>query len=532
MYRDVKRLSEETFDLVIVGGGILGGFLAHESARRGVQTALIERNDFASGTTSASGKVLHGGLRYLQHLEPGLAAESSREQSRISSLAPGLVRPLAFVVPARTGRPREAAMLRGGAWTWRVARKVFPGDGRLPPPRFLRRSALEDVLGRPTVEGFSGAMRFHDWQIRSPERLTVALVCDAREHGAAVANYVEAVDVRTSRGRVQGVSAADGRNGRRFDVRGRIVVNAAGPWGAHLAASVDGSLSDTGWAKGMHVVVDLPEPPAAVALPLTGEAAGSALGTERRIFLMPWEGRTLVGATYSPYNGDLDDVRPEPDRVGRFLDGLHREWPQFGLDGAKPLFAYAGLYPIFGGRSAEGETFEASLRPRIVNHGNNGGPSGLISAISVKLTGAWRLAEEVLEIVEKELDRSGAASVLPSNRSLRRATPTPLALDDRDVAPQGRDWNRDDVGRMVDIAVTEEMAVTVSDFIFRRTWLGHLGRPDPDLLAFISRRMGRRLGWDEPERAAQIERAVAGYRGVPDDGSDHTPETSEHQPGV
>lgn len=374
-------------------------------------------------------------------------------------------------------------------------------------------------------------MRFHDWQIRSPERLTVALVCDAQEHGAAVANYVEAVDIRTSMGQVEGVSVVDRRNDCQFGIRGRIVVNAAGPWGPTLAGSADGSLSDTGWAKGTHVVVNLAEPPAAVALPLRGEAVGSALGTERRVFLMPWEGKTLVGATYSPYNGDPGDVGPEPSRIGRFLNGLHREWPQFGLGEAKPLFAYAGLYPIFGGRSAGEETFEASLRPRIVDHGSDGGPSGLISAISVKLTGAWRLAEQVLEIVEEELNWSGATSVLPSNRSLRRATPTPLASGDRDDSPQGQDWNRDDVERMVTIAVTEEMALTVSDFIFRRTWLGHLGRPHPDLLALISRQMGRRLGWDEPERAAQVERAVAGFRGLADDGSDHVPETSEHQAG-
>lgn len=520
MYRDIDRLSEESFDLAIVGGGILGAFLAHESSRRGMKTALIERRDFASGTTSASGKVLHGGLRYLQHLELGLAAESHREQCRIAALAPRLVRAVPFVVPARSGRTGEAAMLRGAAWGWGVVRRLLPGSDGLPPPRYLDERALGRTLGDATAEGFSGALRFHDWQIRSPERLTVALVCDARDHGAAVANYVEAVGFETSGGRVEGVSALDRRSGRRFRVRARTVANAAGPWGIDLAESVDGSLSDVDLARGAHVVVDLPEPPASVALPARGQAAGSALGTERRVFVMPWEGKTLVGATYSPHRGEVGRVRPEPGEVAAFLDEIGRAWPRLGLRDAEPLFAYAGLYPIFGGGEGDDATFEASLRPRVVDHRAHGGPSGLISAVSVKLTGAWKLAEDVLSLAEEKFGRDAVTPSRPSSRSLSRAGPTPLASGDDPGTRRSDLAEATRLERAVDVAVREEMAVTVPDFLFRRTSIGHHGRPDRDRLDFIARQMGRRLAWDESDVDEQIGRALDAYRAVTDIGPD------------
>lgn len=517
MKRDPQRFSDEHFDIVIIGGGILGAFLAHESTRRGFRTALLERDDFASGTTSASGKVLHGGLRYLQHLEPGLAAESNRAQRRIASLAPRLVRPLPFLVPARTGNLREATVLRGGAWTWRIARRLLAGDPDLPTPRYLSRSSLQAVIGQSRTQRFSGAMRFHDYQIRSPERLTVALLADAYEHGAAVANYLEVKRIAPpSDGRLRYMTARDRLSNKELTVHGRMFVNAAGPWGVTLAESVDGSLTGTAFAKGIHVILDRPEPPAALALPLSAQRAGSALGKERRVFLMPWEGRTLAGATYRAFEeNDPGRARPGRREVREFLQRFHREWPEFELDDARPVFAYAGLYPIFDGGSSDATTFEASLRPRVIDHEKRGGPAGLVSAISVKLTGAWELAEDVLEIVSAKLEGSGSAPADPSARELRRATPTPLRSSGITHVPAGGSLGRQQVADMIEAAVEEEMARTVPDFLFRRTWLGHFGPPERDDLEFIGRRMGRYLGWEQPEIAEQMSRVREAYGAVP-----------------
>lgn len=519
MDRAIHRLADETFDIAIIGGGVLGGFLAHEAARRGYRTALVEARDFASGTTSASGKVLHGGLRYLQHLEVGLAAEANREQGRIAELAPKLVRPLPFVVPARTGDLRESATMRLGALGWKITRPLMPGRAPLPSSDFLGRSELARLLGKERTRPFSGAMRFHDYQLRSPERLTVALICDAHEHGAVVANYTEAVGLRQTSDRIDGVEAVDRLHGREVAVRARMTVNAAGPGGAVLANSVDGSLQRTGFAKGVHVLLDVPEPPAAIALPLRGESSGSILGKERRIFLMPWEGRTLAGATYAPYRDDPRNVRPEKEEAEAFLCDLRREWPQLGLDDATPLFAYAGAYPIFEQDETGEDTFAASLRPRIVDHEATGGPAGIVSAVSVKLTGAWKLAEDTLTVVEEKLGEGGRAGRdLPSERELARARPGPTSTAAAVFVGGGdEDAELGALEGMIDAAVEREMARSLTDVLFRRTWMGHLGRPGDDRLRFMSRQMGRRLDWGAEEMAREVDRAIDVY--IPVEGS-------------
>lgn len=516
MDRDTSRLSEGTFDVVVIGGGVLGGFLAHEASLRGLRTALLEARDFASGTTSASGKVLHGGLRYLQHLELGLAAEASREQRRIAHLVPELVRSVPFLVPARRGKVREAAMSRLGSWAWRFVRPLLPADDRLPSSDFLDSSDLTRRIGSRRARPFSGAMQFHDYQIRFPERLTVALISDACQRGAVAANYVEVVDLRTSGDRVDGVDAVDRLDGREITVRGRVTVNATGPGGATIARSVDGSLAGTGFAKGVHVLLDLPEPRAAMALPLRGESSGSILGRERRVFLMPWEGKTLVGATYSSH-GDEEPwkVRPEPTEVRSFLEDLRREWPELELDRATPLFAYAGLYPIFEAGGSGDDTYSASLRPRIVDHEKKGGPADFVSAVSVKLTGAWKLAEDVLTLVQEKLGTEHRDAPAPSTRTLARATPSPLPSASESLPAGGLDGVPEgDLARMIEAAVEDEMARSLEDVLFRRTCLGHLGRPDDARLERAARIMGRRLEWSPDELEEQMDQVRGGYRAV------------------
>lgn len=517
MIRDIQGLADGEFDIVIVGGGILGAFLAYESARRGYRTALLEADDFAGGTTSSSGKVLHGGLRYLQHLEFDLVAESAREQRRIAELAPRLVRRLPFVVPVREGNIREALTMRLGAWGWNVMRPLLPSDHALSGSDFLSGTELAELLPRAADSGVSGGMRFHDYQIRSPERLTVALLHQASVNGAKVANYLEAVGFPRSKDRVEAVRAIDHREGREITVDGRMILNAAGPWGAAIAATVDGSLARMGFAKGAHVVLDRPEPSAAVALPLQPQTAGSMLGTERRVFLMPWEGRTLVGATYSPYDRAPDTVRPERSEISAFLTNLHEQWPEFALDRAKPLFAYAGLYPIFDAKAnTSDDTFQASLRPRIVDHEAAGGPSGLLSAVSVKLTGAWKLADEVLTLADEKLGMVKPRPPEEGPGHLPKAHPTPLPSSAAPgKCPRGG-YARDELVEMVDVAVEDEMAFTVPDFLFRRTWLGHIGCPDDDVLDLLARRMGRRLGWDDARIEEEIRRTRATYSAVDD----------------
>lgn len=511
MRRDLSRLGHQQFDLAVVGGGILGAFLARGAAARGLRTALVEKDDFASGTTSGSGKVLHGGIRYLQSLHFGLAREAQREQRGLAATAPDLVRPLPFLVPCRPGRLRERAVLTAGAWAWNGFRRVVREGMDLPPARYLGPDDVRDLAG--TLGGsFGGGMIFHDVQLRSPERFTFEIVREAARAGAVVANYAEAGAILTTGGRVAGLKVRDRLDGRDLEIRAPRIVNAAGAWAPHVTEDVGGRFPDVALGRGIHVVVNRPEPPAALALPYRGrESANPAADGERRVFVMPWEGRTLVGASYEPFRGHPDDTEVSATEARDFLETLDVQWPGLGLDDARVLWAYSGLYPVFGRSEIPEGRYAASLRPLVLDHGSVGGPGGLWSVMSVKLSTARELAERVL-------DSMGADGSSPSG-SARAAGPGPagakpgagtIGPDD----PVARLRDPEQLASVAELAARGEMAMTLPDVLFRRSWIGHLGHPGRRRLEEAAGAMGDALGWSGEEEERQVREAEERYRAL------------------
>lgn len=511
MERDLDRLIHSSFDVAVVGGGILGAFVALLVARRGARVVLLEKGDFASGTTSGSGKVLHGGIRYLQSLRLGLALEAQREQRALADLVPDLVRPLPFLVPCREGRYRERLVLEAGVWAWKCFTRLVPDGVELPPTRYVgagEAAELTDDLARP----FQGGMLFHDAQLRSPERLTFEVVRAAARAGAIVANYAEVVGIQSEAGWVTGLDVRDRLEGAAVRIDTPRVVNAAGAWAPDVAAEAPGAFPDVALGKGIHVVVDRPPPAAALALPLQGEESDdpSARG-ERRVFVMPWEGRTLVGASYSPFGGRPDEAGVSREEISGFLGQLHRQWPDLGFDGCRVLFAYSGLYPVFGRRDIPEGRFAASLHPLVLDHADHGGPEGLISAVSVKLTTARALAERVVDKALPDRDSDGGRCGREASRPGRSHR----------AARHGRlRPHVDRLGKTAELpylarrAARDEMAMHLSDVLFRRTWIGHLGHPGPTLLGEAARAMAGPLGWTEEEEERQVHRIDRLYRAL------------------
>lgn len=511
MRRNLSLLASRPFDLTVVGGGILGAFIASRAARRGLRVALVEKGDFASGTTSASGKVLHGGIRYLQGLQLSLAREAQREQSALAAMAPELVRTLPFLVPCRRGHLRERLVLRAGTLAWQGFRRFMGEGSRLPATRFLGTSETDRLV--ENLEGrFDGGMLFHDVQLRSPERLTFEVLRRAREDGAVISNYTKVVNLRTASGRIVGLEARDRIGGDVFGIDTSHVVNAAGAWAPEVAGGAAGSFPDVAFGKGIHVVLDRPEPAAALALPHGGQdSRNPASSGERRIFVMPWEGCTLVGASYSPHRGSPDAVGVSRDEIRGFLRRLDAAWPGLGLDDSRILYAYAGLYPVFGARSITGERYSASLHPRIVEHGRGGGPEGLLSVMSVKLTTARRLAERTVDLL---LGSSPHPSEGGSESDEGPAVAGELesgALNPSSDLPLGEPEALPDVARR---AASEEMALTLPDVLFRRSWIGHKGPPGREALEEAAEAMSDRLDWPDTERERQIRRAEEVYAGL------------------
>jgi glycerol-3-phosphate dehydrogenase len=330
----VASLRMGEFDLVVIGGGITGAGIALDATLRGLRVALVEKRDFASGTSSASSKLIHGGLRYLEHGEFGLVREALRERHVLLRIAPHLVRPLRIVVPQYAGTGRARWMLKIGLslYDWLAGRE------RIGRHRRLDAAELVAPATGLRSDGLKDGFEFFDAQM-DDARLCLEVVLTAMAAGAAVANYVEAVEIRHDRsGHACGCEAVDQLTGESFGITARRVVNAAGPWLDEVNRIDDGAaparLAPT---KGVHIV--LPSVGLTAGLLVTHPADG------RVMFVLPWMNRTLVGTTDTFCDNRPDDIAADDDDVDYLLTAANY---YFGQRFTRPdvLATMAGLRPL------------------------------------------------------------------------------------------------------------------------------------------------------------------------------------------
>jgi glycerol-3-phosphate dehydrogenase len=383
MRRQPDALAAAPFDLVILGGGITGAGVALDAALRGQRVALIEKGDFASATSSASTKLVHGGLRYLEHGEFTLVHEALAERRRLLVNAPHLVWPLRFVIPFYPGQ-------RVAPWKWRAALllyDVLAGAGNLRRSRPLHAAQVRDAC--PTLEGrgLSGGAEYHDAQM-DDARLCLEVVRTAHEQGAVVCNHVEVVAFEDP----QTLRCVDRPTGRELTVRGRVVLNATGPWCDHvrrLAGETDGPLLAP--TKGVHVIAPGRELNAAFLLlhPRDG----------RVFFILPWLGKTLIGTTDTELEGSLDSVAVTDDDVAYLLEG-HNHHFRPALSPGDLLGSFVGVRPLL--RSRPGEPSARSREWKLVR-----GPTGLLSVAGGKWTTYRHMAQRITDEVQRLLGRHG-----------------------------------------------------------------------------------------------------------------------------
>lgn len=370
----IHRLSRDEFDLLVVGGGITGAGVAFDAATRGLRVAVVEKDDFGSGTSSRSSKLIHGGLRYLAHLELGLVRESLRERGILQSIAPHLVRPTQFLIP-RYGKRRLLAI--------RVGLDVYDalalGSGF---PRHRKVDADDVHRMAPALrEDAAGGLVY--WDARTDDtRLTWTVIRSAADHGAVAANHAEVVDLlrtgpvvtgRGPTGRVCGARIRDRETGEHHDVRARVVVNATGVWADDLRHLEDADHThDIRPSKGIHLVFRSDAIPVDAALLLPTPDG-------RYVFVIPWpDDRVIVGTTDEDYDGPLDEPRARPDGIDYLFGVLRR----FLTDPPTPddlVASYAGLRPLI--QKPGGSTKDLSRRHKV-----SVGSAGLVTITGGKLT--------------------------------------------------------------------------------------------------------------------------------------------------
>jgi glycerol-3-phosphate dehydrogenase len=528
MHRDVERLAHETFDVLIVGGGVTGACIARDAALRGLTVALIEKNDVAHATSAHNSKLIHGGLRYLRNFELGLVRESLKERRIWQRIAPHLVQPLPFLMPAYGGGWKARAMLSAGltlydALSFDRAWLDDPAQ-RLPGHSWL--SARDAAAREPALDapGFDGAFLYYDAQMYAPERLALECVLDAVGHGAAAANHVVAASLLTRNGHVEGAAVRDVFTGSTFDIRAKLTILAAGPWADLFLAQALGRPAARRLlrSKGIHLVVPAMTREAALTVPAGGG----------HFFVLPWRGHSLLGTTDTAFPGAPDSVGVTEADIHSFLDLINTHLPSSHLSRRDVVHFYAGLRPLVADGAAS--TYGASRRAEMIDHQKDDKIDRLFSVIGGKWTTSRHLAEQVVDAIVTKLGAKARActtgtALLPGGmarfadflgQQSREHQQLPmlahlarlygerlegvlrLAGDRRDLlAPLSASG---DIAAQVLFAMREEMALTLEDVVMRRTGIGQLGDPGRASIEAVADLMSGELGWNSERRQAEI----------------------------
>jgi glycerol-3-phosphate dehydrogenase len=522
--RQLDRLSDGVFDVVIVGGGIQGACLAADAATRGLRVALVEKGDFGAATSHNSLKLLHGGLRYLQHLDFPRVRQSIAERRFWLRAAPHLCRPLGFLMPLRGFGTRSRGALFAAMKLYDLLgydRNVgVPAHRRIPSGRTLSRQELYELAPGMHAGYTSGAL-WHDGQMVDADRLLLACLTLASERGAAVANYVEMTRFRRrSNGSVEGIEARDVLSGREIDIRARQTVLAAGPWNISLLRSNDVPLGAVPkrLIKNMNLVVPRLFAHAGIAVGVESpHRSDSTVGnTNRLFFVTPWKSLSIIGTTHVPFAGEPDQCTFGPEDIAAFLGDFNAAYPARELTHHDVIYTYGGLTP--------GDDDDGSRRSRhgtVVDHQIVDDVPGLWTVTTVKYTTARWLAERAIDAVLERLggrvpcllpgtrlpgaeaggDGSRILAELSAMTDLEPADLAEFAAAYGSRAPRvlERGGYRSGSGPAglvlcrLRYAVREEMAVCAEDFLLRRTGLGIAGAVGDELKTDIDRVLAQEL---------------------------------------
>ena len=410
----VTKLSSQRFDLLIIGGGIVGAGIARDAAMRGLAVALIEQGDFASGTSSKTSKLVHGGLRYLEHGHLSLVRESLQERHTLRTIAPELVYPLQLLLPIYRGDARAPWKIRTGLWLY----DLLAGGRGIEPHHMLsarRTAAREPQL---STDGLRAAGMFADCQM-DDARLCLANVLQAIEFGAVCVNSVRLRALMTANGVVCGGAAEDILTGRQVEIRARVVLNATGPWADGIRSLSDAKASTRlAPTKGIHLI--LPR--------ITRHALFVQAHTDgRMLFVLPWgDDYTLVGTTETVLDADIDALAADANDVGYLLDAVNHVLPERHLAEGEIIATFAGARPLL---ASAGSSTGASREHRIEIDRR-----GLVSVLGGKFTTYRRMAQDAVDVVMRQQRFSGDRCLTDQVRLLESVEP--VALD------QWRDMTR------------------------------------------------------------------------------------------
>ncbi len=537
MKRNLSELASQQFDLLVIGGGIYGACVAWEASQRGLSVALVEKNDFGSATSANSLKIIHGGLRYLQSADFRRMRHSILERKTLLKIAPHLVHPLPVLLPTfgHGLNSREVlglALKMNDVVSWDRNQDLADSQKHIPSGRLISREEIRQLIPDLTASSnLSGGAIFHDAQVYNSERLTLAFIQSAVEHGANVANYTEVTGFLQSKGRVDGAKIRDTLTGDEFDLQAKAIINTSGPWLTQVLGVLQGRGSSLKMplAKAMNLVTrPLFDHSYAVGLSSETREKKKTGQRKRLFFIAPWQGKSLVGTVYSAYEGNPNSLTVSEQEIANFVQEINQVYPAAKLRMEEVSFVHQGLLPR-SGKGSHGEEIKLAQHYQLYDH-HREGLAGLLSVVGVKYTTARGVAEKAVDWIFKmrgEQPRRSTSSTtslyggaieqfdtflhqaeknhasLLSTTSVRRlvynyGSVYPKVLEYWEGERRSDEKTTNDLEALkgeIRYVVNEEMAQKLSDLILRRTELGSAGLPNHQTLQLCADVMGQELGW-------------------------------------
>jgi glycerol-3-phosphate dehydrogenase len=511
-------LEGEHFHVIVIGGGINGAAIARELARRGRKTLLVEQHDFASGTTSRSTRIIHGGLRYLEHGEIGLVRESLREQRHLLRERSHLVHPLQFLLALDEKSRRSALSVRTGLWLYRL----------MGGPRLNAQNSKSDEykLERLLDSGRRwSTFSYEDAQCEFPERLVAEWLTEAAAAGAVARNYTQVLAVDVSYGRAKGVLLRDQLSGKEARVQGTWIINASGPWGDRICqrSRVKTNGPMVGGVRGSHIV--LPTFPGAPESAVYSEAVDG-----RAMFVAPWNHQLLVGTTEVADSGDPSRVEPSKEEIEYLLRSINQLFARRKVSRHDIKYAFAGIRPLPFSKSRD---LSAISRKHYLHDHADDGAANMLSVIGGKLTTAAELARQCadrlypgksatasLQVTEESFtglldnlvteiaDAGGiseqSASAIVEWHGKQSVPIARMALSSADLRAPICPHSEHIVAEALQ-AFTHEYAVTLADVLLRRVPVGLGPCWSEECSRTAAARIGAVMDWPEVQIAAELE---------------------------
>ena len=554
MHREFRRLAEDLFDVLIIGGGVNGLAVAWDASLRGFSVALVEQGDFGGATSANSLKIIHGGLRYLQHLDFRRMRSSVRERSTLLRIAPHLIEPLPFLVPTYGHGLRGKTAMRMASMINDLVsldrnRSLHELGCAIPGGSSIGR---DDCLERVPIlpaENLTGGVIFHDAQMWNADRMTLGFALSAAARGAVVVNYARAVRLLTEGNSVAGAAVRDELTGDLADVRARITLNITGPWANRVIEPLAGrrrsEFDRFPLSKGFQIIV--PSLTREIGLAIMSrhrDPDAKMRRGGRHYFVTPWRGHSIVGTTNATHRGEPGEVHISEGEIASFVEEVRGALPAADLRLGEVVHAYGGLQPADPRR--KGPDTLVAKRPLLIDHERDLKWKGLVSCVGVKYTACRWLAEQAVNLLCTKLGYRKATCTTARmpllggdiknldsfEEKVRQAAPS--SLDEPVIRHMKRTygtqvfklWNMmrkepdlaqliagsDEVTRVEVVhAVRNEAAVTLADVVLRRTDLGTLGHPNPATLQDVAARMGSELGWPADRMESEMIKTRALY---------------------